>query len=170
MNKSFQKGVTLIEALAAIVLLALAIIPLMVVGSESTNVASSIRNNIIAANLAQEGAEVIRAIRDTNWLATPVRSFDSGLSPQGTVPFDCTVSCRVEWKSTSLLAASAVPLKVTSSGIYTYTGRGTSSLFFRNITITRPSSVELKVISEVTWKERARTRKITIEDHLFDWK
>jgi Tfp pilus assembly protein PilV len=169
MSKHFQKGFSLVEALIATLLLTLALTPLLVIGSSSTSIATSIRNNIIAANLAQEGIEAVRAIRDTNWLASPVRSFDSGLSPQGTVAFNCTVSCRVEWNSSSLLSFSAVSLKVDTNGVYNYTS-GTDSVFLRKIIITRPSAVELIVTSEVTWQEKARTRRVSVEDHLFDWK
>ena len=164
-----SKGFTLIEALAAVLLLTLGLTPLLMVGSAASNVAFSIQNNVIASNLAQEGIEVVRAIRDTNWVATPVRGFDASLSPSGVPAFDCTTACLVEWNSDVLLPFLDTPLKIDSNGIYNYT-LGTASFFKRKITITKPSTVELKIISEVTWQERARLRKVTIEDHLFDWK
>lgn len=66
------------------------------VSSALTLVASSIRaskeseTSIVASNLAREGVEVVRAIRDTNWLrrdAGQAVSFDTGLTGM-TDPFD----------------------------------------------------------------------------------
>ena len=60
------------------------------VSSSLTLVMASIRaekeseTDIVAANLAREGIEAVRAIRDSNWLAS--RPFDSGLVNLG----DCT--------------------------------------------------------------------------------
>ena len=60
-------GFTLIEALVALVILTIALGPALVLSSNISSTASVIQNNLIAANLSQEGIEVIRALRDANW-------------------------------------------------------------------------------------------------------
>jgi len=154
-------GFTLIEALVALVLLTMTLAPILYFSSTSADVATSIINNMIAANLAQEGAEVIRAIRDSNYFADT--AFDTELM-SGTY--------EVQWDSQPpLIATIGVPnqLKIDASGLYNYLS-GTDSMFFRTITINKVSSVELVVTSEVTWTERSRDRSVEVEDHLYDWK
>src|SRR3989344_7536362 len=72
-----QRGFTLIETLVALVLITVAMGPVFILATSSVNVASRIEHNLIASNLAQEGIEVIRNIRDTNW--TGGAAFDNNL-------------------------------------------------------------------------------------------
>ena len=62
-----ESGFTLVEALVALVILTIALGPALVLSSNISSTASVIQNNLIAANLSQEGVEVIRALRDANW-------------------------------------------------------------------------------------------------------
>lgn len=160
---SKTKGFTIIEALVALLLLTLGIGPALYIGYNSLYIATSIQNSSIASNLAQEGVEVIRAMRDTNWFLH--QPFDTGLT-------SCTTSCRIAWDSAAPVVNGGLvpPLKFNAAtGVYNYTS-GTDSIFSRQLTITEPSSVELKIVTTVTWKERLRSRSITIESHLFDWR
>ena len=136
--EQLSRGFTLIEALVALVVLTLALGPALVLSSDITNASSVIQNNLIAANLAQEGVEVIRALRDTNWFNRV--AYNTGLA-NGVY--------RVEWNSDSLISlGSNPPLKV-SNGLYNYSA-GQDAVFKRTITITQVSSVDLRVISDVT--------------------
>src|SRR3989338_10642757 len=73
-----KNGFTLIEAMVALVLITVAMGPVLILATSAINVASRIEHNLIASNLAQEGIEVIRNIRDTNWLNEV--AFDNNLS------------------------------------------------------------------------------------------
>jgi type II secretory pathway pseudopilin PulG len=67
--KNFRKkGETIIEVLIAVVVstLVLASTFLMLNRAISTNV--NVRNRVVALNIAREGIESVRNIRDTNWL------------------------------------------------------------------------------------------------------
>lgn len=152
-------GFTLIEALVALVILTIALGPALVLSSNISSTASVIQNNLIAANLSQEGVEVIRSLRDANWHNGS--SFDSGLTDG---------IYRIEWNSNTLVSlGSNPPLKI-SAGLYNYSS-GTDTLFKRTVTITKINSEELRIISDVTWTERGnRIRNIKTESHLFDWK
>ncbi len=160
---SNQQGTTLIEAVVSTLILSIGIIPSFFMILVSNNLSASIRNNLIAANLAQEGIEVARAIRDANWFASD--AFDTGFTDG-----DYTV----EWNSTSLTPVTGtVPLlKVDNNGLYNYTN-GTNSAFSRKLTITRidPTgcNCELKVISEVSWQEKKSVKTIRVESHLYNW-
>ncbi|OGN00991.1 MAG: hypothetical protein A3I26_02510 [Candidatus Yanofskybacteria bacterium RIFCSPLOWO2_02_FULL_43_10] len=154
-----SKGFTLIEALVALVVLTTALGPALVLSSNISSTASVARNNLIAANLSQEGVEVVRALRDANW--------------HNSLPFDAGLAdgvYRIEWGSNTLIAlGSNPPLKV-SAGLYNYSS-GTDTVFKRTVTITKINAAELRIISDITWTERGnRTKNIKVESHLFDWK
>ena len=90
--KKNQNGFTLIELVASLVVL-IAILQTFLFISSSVNSSSLLRDSLIAANLAQEGIEVVRNIRDRDSLME--NSFGASL-PDG--------SWRVQWNSASLLA------------------------------------------------------------------
>ncbi len=160
----YSSGFTLVEALVSLVLLTTALVPAFILATDALKLSTGIRNSLIAANLAQEGIEVVRAMRDANWFAG--QPFSAGLDGV------CTAGCLVAWDSSSPTPNSnnVVPLKRdTSSGLYQYS-TGTDSPFRRKITITPGTTdVELVVTSEVTWDERAVTKIVIVEAHLFDW-
>jgi len=143
----------------ALVILTLALGPALVLSSNISSTASVVRNNLIAANLSQEGVEVIRALRDANWFNG--LSFDAGIADG---------IYRIEWNSNALISlGSNPPLKI-NAGLYNYSF-GTDTKFKRTVTITKINSEELRIISDVTWTERGnRTRDVKVESHLFDWK
>jgi len=156
-----QKGFTLIETMVALVLITIAMGPVFILATSSVNVASRIEHNLIASNLAQEGIEVIRNIRDTNW--TGGLAFGNNL-PTGT--------WRVQWDTVggNLLTVGSNPALKKNNGLYNYS-TGTDTVFRRTVTISKPNSSELILISSVTWLERGNiNRTVSAESHLFDWK
>ena len=64
-----SKGFTLMESLVAIAVFTVGISAAIFVIQQSFTVGSRVKSKIIAAYLAQEGIEVIRNIRDRNWIA-----------------------------------------------------------------------------------------------------
>lgn len=158
-NFKSEKGFTLVEALVALVVLTIAIGPALYLSSSITSTTSVTQNNLIAANLAQEGVEVVRAIRDTNWFTN--QSFDSGLSDG---------QYRIEWNSNSLISLGGNPPLKIDGGLYNYS-TGNATIFRRAITLTKLSASDLRVVSDVTWTEKGnRNRDTKIESHLFNWR
>lgn len=163
---SCSSGFTLVEALVSLVLLTSALVPAFILATDALMLSSRIRNTLIASSLAQEGVEVVRAIRDANWFK-PTYPLTTAFSED---LLGCAAGCRVAWDSISPVALSGVstPLLLNESGLYQYAG-GTESVFSRVITITAQSDVELVVKSEVTWNERSIPKSVVVESHLFDW-
>jgi len=156
---NFQKGFTLVETLVSLVILTVALIPILNLSSSASRISSTVQDNLIASGLTQEGIEVIRAIRDTNWFKD--QPFDSGLSDG---------IYRVEWNSTTPLSLGSNPALNLNNGQYTYSA-GTATKFKRTVTITKINAEELKIVSQVTWSDRSNeARSISAEDHLFNWK
>ncbi len=156
-----SKGFTLVEVLVALTLLTVALVPAFIQATNAMSLSTTIRSSLISADLAQEGVEVVRAMRDANWFAG--QPFNTGLAA-------CAAGCRVQWDSSAPLPPSAdTPLKLNeTTGMYQYDS-GTDSMFSRTITVTQVSPVELSVLSVITWRERGIDKTFTVESHLFDW-
>lgn len=158
-NESLKNaGFTLIETLIALVILSIGLIPVMNLSSAFSDTSSIIKNNLIAANLAQEGVEVARTIRDANWFNN--RTFNSGLADG---------AYRVEWDSESLIALGGNPVLKINNGIYNYSA-GADTPFQRTITVTNVGPSELKIVADVTWLERGRAKDVQVESRLFNWR
>ena len=158
-EKFNRNGFTLVEALVTLMVLSIALGPSLILTTNINNTATTVKNNLIAANLAQEGVEVVRGIRDTNWFNGA--AFDTGLA-NGTY--------RVEWNSDTLIALGANPPIREDNGLYNYS-TGSNTIFRRTISILKVNAGELRIISEITWEERgARAKSALAESHLFNWK
>lgn len=164
--KTKEAGLTLIEALVTLVVLSFGLIPSLAILSSSTRISTLIKNNLIAANLAQEGVEIIRSLRDSNWFAN--LPFDNGLVGEWRVEWN------TNWSSNLPQAIGSHPyLKFDpNTGTYNYsTGADTS--FKRSVTVTKvvhPCDCELKVVSKVEWIRYGTVRTQEVESHLFNWK
>ena len=151
-----QKGFTIIESLVAFMILTTAVIPALYVSRLANSISASIRNNMAASGLAQEGVEIVRALRDQHW--NNGLPFDQGLAG----------SWRVQYNSNSLIAiADNPPLKI-SNGLYNYNS-GTDTIFKRTLTIAKINGA-VQIISDVTWTERERSKDVRVESYLYDWK
>lgn len=166
--KKDKNGFSLLEVIFAVLIITIGIIGAANLINYSISQVVVSRSQIIATNLAQEGLEVIRAIRDNNWL--------QDLDPWSTNliggAIDCTSGCRVEYNSSGLISLGTnLPLKIDSSGVYQYSS-GTDTLFRRKIILTGIGAPvnEIKVVSEVSWSQRGRSFVISAEDHLYNWK
>lgn len=154
------KGFTLIETIVATSIIVTALVSSLALINSSLVFASSFADRLAASNLAAEGIEVARNIRDNNWLAN--LSWNNGLS---------NGDYNMVYNSLSLIAYSDTPLKLnSSSGIYDYSALSDQTIFKRKISITNLSSYEMKIVSTVSWQRRNKPYSIIVEDHLFNWK
>lgn len=157
-----MKGFTLIEVIVAIAIISLVSVGAMFAISLSLNSAVRINNNLIAANLAQEGLEVVRGIRDRDWHLG--NGFGVSLS---------NGEYRVDWSSQSLISFSDIFLKKGANGLYGY-GSGQDTIFKRKVIIENsaqnPSTIEKIAKVEVSWQEKSGPKTIQAELRLFNWR
>jgi prepilin-type N-terminal cleavage/methylation domain-containing protein len=156
-----QHGFTLIEALVALTILGVGLIPAFIQATNALVLADSVQNSLVATHLAQEGAEIVRALRDTDWFAG---------SAFGTSLDGCAAGCRVQYDSVSLIPLGDDPVlkRDPTSGLFTYDS-GTPTIYRRTVTVTTVSAHELKVVVAVVWTERSGGKEFDVEDHLYDW-
>lgn len=160
-NIKNKKGFTLIEAIIAIFLLNVGIIACAILADQVFRASEVSKNRMIAANLAQEGIEVVKNIRDNNWLAP--NDWNSNI-PVG--------DWEISYNSLSLanIYSTGNYLKIDSNGFYNYSSPGTETTFKRKMTISYPGEAETKIEATIYWVTRGTSKSITITESIYDWK
>lgn len=157
-----MRGFTLVEVIVAIGIISLVSVGVMFGISLNLTSAARIKSNLIASNLAQEGLEIVRSIRDRDWHLG--NSFGSSLA-NGTYI--------VDWNSQSLLSFSDTFLKKDANGLYNYSS-GQDTIFKRKIIIENssqnPATVEKVAKVEISWQEKSGPKIIQAELRLFNWR
>jgi len=153
-----DEGITLVEVLVSISLFGVALSTISFLLTSNLFNADALRNNTIAAGLAQEGIEIGHNIRDKEWLTTG--TFGNNL-PDGTY--------EVQWNSTSLTPSSSRYIKKDpTNGFFSYDS-GNDTIFKRTITISTISVNEKIIKSTITWIARDGNKSLEAEEHIFDW-
>lgn len=159
-HKNFsQSGFTLIETIVAIGVIVVGLISALTLINTSLFFVSNINDRLVAANLAAEGIEVARNIRDNNWLQNLV--WNNNLA---------NGDYQAVYNSTSLSSYSGNALLLDpGTGFYNYNS-GNPTFYLRRISVANLSSYEIRIISTVTWQRKGVTYVSSAEDHLFNWK
>ncbi|OHA08412.1 MAG: hypothetical protein A3A44_00210 [Candidatus Sungbacteria bacterium RIFCSPLOWO2_01_FULL_60_25] len=184
------RGFTLVETVVALAVITGALVGPFLLSSRSIFNARYAKSRLIAANLAQEGIEIIRSYRDNNVLAGD--SWDAGLD-DGSYRVDviCAGSpCRPAQAGSAANFASCAGscsdlIKFDSaSGIYSYSGTQETG-FRRTVTIDRaPIDVgagsrsdagvaaekQMFVKSVVIWTDGRVSRAMQVDEILYDWR
>jgi type IV pilus modification protein PilV len=143
-----RKGFSLVEVLFALMVLSVGISAISVLMTSNIKNSIDAKNQIIAANLAQEGVELVRNLKDNgepNLAATTANDY-AGLS------IDKTMS-KLE---TNTVASKQLFL---NGNFYTHSSSGKSTGFYRSISLKvsgvlgTPSSRIIEVTSYVSWNE-----------------
>lgn len=124
-----QKGFTIIELVISIFILSIAIIGIFSAFSMITILTSDSADRLTATYLAQEGIEIVRNVRDTNWLNmdNPAEgtnpTWTDGLSTDGVT--NCTKGCEVDYTTTGsdlgiVNQTTSDYLRMDSNGFYSY--------------------------------------------------
>ncbi|MFZ5559657.1 MAG: type IV pilus modification PilV family protein [Patescibacteria group bacterium] len=162
-----KRGFTLIEVIVAIAVIVTALVGLIGLISFSISGLTPAKSRVIAVNLAQEGIEIVRNIRDSNWMR--YRSeIEQGESWRWTTGL-AAGTYRAQYNSPELLSLSENPtLSKDTNGFYQY-GSGTQTPFRRRIIIENLSADEIRVTSEVTWSEKGKNNTVSVQTHFFNW-
>ncbi|MBI5733354.1 MAG: hypothetical protein HY973_00195 [Candidatus Kerfeldbacteria bacterium] len=192
------RGQGLIESIVAITIITVglsSILGLVIAGVAGEQIASS---QIVAANLSREGIEVVRNIRDTNWMNGA--AWDAGLD-SGIPAADLTAVVQYNTGSSTLdfnpdpnceAVGAVYPCRLylgsgTNSGLYSHTATGQPLNYWRLIKMYRicrdetidkgedsgshcNSKIGIQIISEVYWQEHGRSHTIAAEDRIYNWR
>ena len=165
-----QQGFTIIELIATIAILAFGIIGAYSAFSPLVSVTYNISNKLSAVYLAQEGMEIVRNLRDNNFINN--QSWSLGL-------LDCDVGCQLDYKTSTTEEQLENQLKdynpleflkVGNDGFYSYDAGGTNSIFKRKVTITQEEGTEaLRVVVDIYWIYAGKSYSYQTIGYLYNW-
>ena len=172
------RGFTLVETLAAITLIMVAIVAPMALTVQSLSAAYYARDQITASNLAQEGIEAVRAVRDGNVLKSAeggtANLFDGIPYDGSNFKVDGTQTDPTQIITSCIDTGGTCPALDINNGLYTYAGNPTN--FTRTMTAaivwsdSAGTAQEIRVVSTVSWQTAAyRTQSVTLTENLFNW-
>lgn len=142
-NLKFQKSFTLLEVLIAIFALTIGVMAAFGSISQTISATTFARDRLIASYLAQEGIEIVKNIRDSNWIKGD--SWISGLYLETDRQADYRDS------SLSLPFNPNTYLSLSSSLGYHY-GIASQTKFSRKIRVDQIGASELEITVQVFWK------------------
>jgi len=165
MFKFNQKGFTLLELLVAIFVIVIGLIAAYKVASYPLSQVSVSMNRLTAAYLAQEGIEIVRNIRDTNWIqgenwkaGLDLGNWEADYNDQDLTlcPSPCDYDNNLRF------------LKI-NGGFYDYTGTADTK-FKRKIIIDDSKMPDyLKITVEVFWEEKGKSYDFDLQENLYDY-
>lgn len=156
-----KNGFSVLEVMVAVLIIAMGMVGVLSLVLQNIQVQHINKNNLIASQLAQEGLELVRNIRDDNWLDG--NDYDLGIIGDGDYAIDYSIGV------SDVDGINNAALNINASGFYTH-GAGDATPFYRLITVDDSSAEHLKVECKVRWSERNRTHDYTATTLLYDWR
>ncbi len=183
-----QPGLSLLETTIALGILMVGVLASLTLMLSSFNYIQSSENEIVVVNLAREGIEIVRSIRNNNSNPpvgqTPVNIFSGDFDNQSYV-VDSDVNTTLSASNTLNLTTAGdisqcvsntsndCDLYLTPDGRYTHSpSAGDQPTDFQRLVTITPSPDHLyeKIItSTVSWQIKGRPHTFSLETRLTDW-
>lgn len=168
-----KNGFTFLEVISAIFIIVVGVGGAVTLTNQIIQFTQLASSKLVASYLALEGIEIVKNIRDTNFLEirkTGAEDWLNGLEI-------CDAGCEGDYTTTDSLSVCPDPcddnlrfLGIDGDGLYGYNYfPGNETIFKRKITTSPSVWPKLQVLVEVSWQERGRTHTVTAEEHLYDW-
>jgi len=151
-----KKSFTLVETIIAITIFSIGVVGIFSSFPRVIEYFSQSRDRFIASQLAQEGLEVVRNIRDSNYIQK--NNWLTNLSNGDYI---------LQYNSTSLLPYQDIPLKISSDNLYNYTD-GNNTKFKRKITIENINATTTRITVTVSWLGKGSP--FVVREILYNWK
>lgn len=175
-----KNSFTVLEVILAITVLTIAVGGSFILISQTIGSVSVIQSRLTASYLVQEGLEIIRNIRDSNWL-NPDKVWDEGLGAGDyeadylttllSDPLLCSPFCQYD--------NGLRFLGIDGNGFYGYNySSGNETIFKRKITISDRVDLDdppddqidkFKVSVKVFWREKGQIRSLAAQEYLYNW-
>lgn len=187
-NKSLgMHGFTLIEVMVAVAVLSIGFVGAANLISYNISNSAKAINKTIATNLAQEGLELVRNIRDTNWLSgigwdadlvvaigdrIQKQFFCGGLNSQAIDPAPANIDGCGDGCKIFIYTNTSDGSKCYSDDFGAQAGYGAPQAtdFYRFITLNRLDASSILATADIKWLERGDARYLTIQEILYNWR
>jgi prepilin-type N-terminal cleavage/methylation domain-containing protein len=161
-TKDYVRGFTLLEIIIVIFVVLVGLTGPLSLITQTINLTTNSSSRLIAAYLGQEGIEIVRNIRDGNWLEQRTAT---------TTPWNDGLAAgdwEADYNDNGLTTSTERNLKI-NGGFYNYDS-GTETKFKRKITITPEEDYILKVSIQTQWEDRGKSYQMTVQENLYNWR
>lgn len=165
LQNTMQKGLSLIGVVVAVSILATSAIVVSRLVVETQRLAAISRDKFVAINLAREGLELVRVVRDTNAIDTDDATGwkDDICTDQDFNNFEIYEQGVYEW----LKGRRASPIN--SNQDYEGDYHRTIDIDCRSDEDGLVSKGRIIVTAQVTWRNKNDEKSVEVKEHLYDW-
>ncbi|MFH1714139.1 MAG: prepilin-type N-terminal cleavage/methylation domain-containing protein [Candidatus Nealsonbacteria bacterium] len=162
-----KKGFTIIEVIIAVFVITVGVGAAVILISQTIGLVNTTSSKLIASYLAQEGIEIVRNIRDGNFLI--LASEPATIWTDNILDVGCPSNVyEADYLSQTLSCISGTGQKLkVDSNYYNYLS-GSETNFIRKIII-NPDVDKIDVLVEVSWQDKGSINKVTAQANLYDW-
>jgi type IV pilus modification protein PilV len=160
------KGFSILEVVVSLAIITVGILAVLSLFTQTIRSGEVSINQEIATNLAQEGIEVIRNKRDSNWIE--LKDWNNEINETGYYKVNFTEDNK--WAISKITTINFQKLYLRDNKIYTHDIIIDSlTIFERLIFINADEEDILEITSIVQWTERESSYKIILKDNLYNW-
>src|SRR5680860_189183 len=152
---------TLVEIIVIIFIISVGLIGVLSLVIQNIQSQVINKNSIVAYQLAQEGIELVRKTRDTNW--TTVNFWNQGLE-DGTYFMDY-----LNETPQILGDPGSANWYKNVNGYYVHDAGGELTNFSRTIEIININTYSMSVKAHISWSNKKQTFDYYLETRLYDW-
>ncbi len=185
-----EQGFTIVEVLISLTIFSIAVAGVITVAAQGGLSVNTAKDKLTASYLADEGVELMRALRDTGVVSLPVGSETEGWNNFLSTTAGCAsdAPCDIDGTNGSggstpgpfPTAANLFTCPIAGCPLYydpgtgyyghTWTGGGTPPFprFYRKSTVSGTGD-EATITVTVTWKEGVATQSLTETENVFNW-
>ena len=170
MLKRNRKGFTILEVIVALGIAMLGLLGVVSLVIQNMQVQVFNKYYLTASMLAQEGLELVRNIRDENWLNFGANWDDDIKTGDGTFVIDYSGRSSIDYGPNNI-DDNGARLYLDGNGYYAHGSSGIMPTpFSRLITVMSDGTDKLDVVVIVQWKEHGRTHQYVAETFLYNWR
>jgi len=160
----FKPGFSLVEIITVLFIVSLGLVGILGLIVQNIQSQNYNKSNLIAYQLAQEGIELIRKVRDSNWREG--LAYNDKLAP-GEYYMDYEDASPDSYISS---LPGQLALRQNAANFYVHdTAAATSTPFSRLITIQTIDDHSSRINSRISWAEHNRDYTYDLETILYDW-
>ncbi len=166
-----QSGFTVLELIVVMFIISLGLIGVLSLAVQNIKVSGLNKNELIASQLAQEGLELVRSIRDKNWLTSGNDwKLGAGAGSGSDIYQDGIYAIDYNNGIMDVVGIGDINAKLKINGGFYEHGAGGDTIFSRVITIINNAADYMEIESKVRWGERGEMHSYTVSTALYDWR
>ncbi len=165
-----KKGFSLMEVIVSLYVITMALVGILSLVIQNSKTRNINTNYIIASQLSQEGMEIVRSKRDTNWLRD--EDWRTGGAPGTDVDIIQDGDYGVDFSGTIFGAMDTIDdskLFLDVNEMYSHDPTGDPSRFSRLVRILDTNASSTQVECEVRWLDGGQSYNYLTETILFYW-